>query len=366
MSGMDRGTWPLTYVECRERFRLAAAEVGADAAPHRLDAVGRHGEELTIDVVQVGSDRPRRALLVLSGTHGIEGYAGSAMQRDLLAHLAEREVPADAAVVLVHAVNPWGMSWWRRANEHNVDLNRNWGAGTGTVERPANDAYAEIHELLCPDGERPPDGDRFVAELTRLSTTRGLDWVRAAITAGQSSHPDGLYFAGRELQPSTRLVDTIASDRLLGAEAVLAIDLHTGHGRWGTSTLLSKAPPGGGDDCWIRETFADTPIETSGTPEAISATKGGQLAPGLLTRLGQGRHRTLTFELGTRSETRMIVAERAEHWAHRFDRRSDPAGAAAVWEHRVCSMPDDAEWERTALVLGRRVLHRALDVLPHL
>ncbi|MEM9564613.1 MAG: DUF2817 domain-containing protein [Actinomycetota bacterium] len=363
---MTGGTWPLTYVECRERFRRAATEAGAELEANRIDGVGRHGEDLTIDVAQLGSGRPRRVLLVLSGTHGIEGYAGSAMQRDLLAHLAGRDLPDDVAVIVVHAVNPWGMSWWRRANEHNVDLNRNWGAGTGGVERPDNEAYAEIHELLCPDGEQAPDGDRFVTELTRLSETRGLDWVRAAITAGQVSHPDGLYFAGRELQPSTRRLDAIATDRLVGAEAVLAVDLHTGHGRWGTSTLLSKAPLGGDDDRWIRRTFADTPIETSGAPEAISATKSGQLAPGLLARLGEGRHRSLTFELGTRSETRMIVAERAEHWAHRFDRRNDPVGAAAVWEHRVCSMPDDADWEETALVLGRRVLHRAMDVLPDL
>lgn len=355
------GLWPLTYLECRERFRRAALANGAELSAHPIEARGPAGEELTVDVARLGHPSPSRALLVTSGVHGIEGYAGSAIQLDLLGHLAASPPAHGIAVVLVHAVNPWGMAWWRRANEHNVDLNRNWF--DPTERRPINSAYDEIRAILCPDGPDLPDADAFVAELTRLSTSRGLDWVRHAITGGQYHDPDGLYYGGTEREPSTRLIERIADRELATTEEVLAVDLHTGHGANGTYTLLSRAPRGGDDDRWIRSTFDEDRVETTADPGATSAPKTGQLIPGALAALAPTRWRAITFELGTRSETRMIVAEQAEHWVHRHGDRSDPRHAAAVWQHRVCSIPDDRDWETTALRHGRTVLHRALDGL---
>jgi hypothetical protein len=53
-----------------------------------------------------------------SGVHGVEGYAGSAVQIDFLRNYARRTSscplsPGDLALI-VHAVNPHGMSWYRR------------------------------------------------------------------------------------------------------------------------------------------------------------------------------------------------------------------------------------------------------------
>ena len=56
-----------------------------------------------------------------------ENVVGSAVQ---LAWLSQRHrtlsVPEDAAIVLVHALNPFGFAWRRRWNENKVDLNRNF------------------------------------------------------------------------------------------------------------------------------------------------------------------------------------------------------------------------------------------------
>ena len=55
----------------------------------------------------------------------MEAFAGSAIQ---LLSLDEGlpDLPEDAALILVHVVNPYGMAWLRRFNEENVDLNRNF------------------------------------------------------------------------------------------------------------------------------------------------------------------------------------------------------------------------------------------------
>ncbi|KAL7540301.1 hypothetical protein ACHAXR_010016 [Thalassiosira sp. AJA248-18] len=71
-----------------------------------------------------------------SGTHGVEGYIGSAVQIRFLHELFlanEEQLGSKTAssgdrvrrVLLIHAINPFGMRHHRRANENNVDLNRN-------------------------------------------------------------------------------------------------------------------------------------------------------------------------------------------------------------------------------------------------
>jgi hypothetical protein len=45
-------------------------------------------------------------MLVVSGTHGVEGYYGSDCQIAWLDTLDEK-APADTAVLLIHLLNPW-------------------------------------------------------------------------------------------------------------------------------------------------------------------------------------------------------------------------------------------------------------------
>ena len=75
-----------------------------------------------------------------SGTHGIEGYLGSAIQLRFLHELFlqhEKQLRTNIVrapptkntpvkkVLLIHAINPHGMRHHRHTNENNVDLNRN-------------------------------------------------------------------------------------------------------------------------------------------------------------------------------------------------------------------------------------------------
>jgi len=61
----------------------------------------------------------------MSGIHGIEGFAGSAVQLALLDKWNRGELDGKPTIVLVHVMNPFGMANWRRWNENSVDLNRN-------------------------------------------------------------------------------------------------------------------------------------------------------------------------------------------------------------------------------------------------
>jgi hypothetical protein len=145
-----------TYQAARSRFIGAAGRAGAELSsfPHPL--AGLEGEELAIDVAQLGDPQAPNVLLLISATHGVEGYAGSALQSWWLDERSAR-LGAGTRVVIVHGFNPVGFSWVRRVNEDNVDLNRNFVDWT---EPPANDPYREIADLLVPlswtEETRPP------------------------------------------------------------------------------------------------------------------------------------------------------------------------------------------------------------------
>jgi threonine synthase len=108
-----------SYAVSRERF-LAGAH--ALASRHdvtidsrAIDPKGPAGETLALDFAIFGARRPAHALVLSSGTHGVEGYVGSAIQQHVLAEVLPRlALGPDTAVILQHANNPYGFAWGRR------------------------------------------------------------------------------------------------------------------------------------------------------------------------------------------------------------------------------------------------------------
>lgn len=357
----DRGELrlPLTYGECRARFRRAAGSVGSDVEAHAIEATGPDGQQLTIDVVALGAARPDRALVVLSGVHGVEGFVGSALQADLVRRLDPSSLPGDVAVLIVHAVNPWGMAHGRRQNESNVDLNRNWGRNE--TEPVPNPAYDLIHPLACPDSPELPTVDELFASAGALVAERGLVWVRDGITLGQYRHPDGLHFGGDRSEESTIVLERLFAARLGAAGWVLTIDLHTGHGPRGEITLLSDASPGTPQDRFLRNRFPGFRVEaTADNPDATTGQKSGQIANGMAQLLPNASCFGTCVEFGTATDEEQLVATYQEQWVHRRGLREDPAYGPIVWAYRRCFTPDDPQWEDQVLRTGRDLLRSAV------
>ncbi len=359
---------PLTYDECRARFRAAAADAAAAVDAHPITARGPFGQELSIDVAVIGSPRPTRALVVLSGVHGVEGFIGSTLQTDLLARLdtpgrlagghPEGGLPDDTAIVLVHAVNPWGMAHPRRQNESNVDLNRNWGRSR---REPAHNlAYDELHAIACPDTPTLPSVEDLLAQTGPIVEARGIDWVTDGITRGQYRHPDGLHFGGDQTEESCAILEAVLPQHLGAAERVLTIDLHTGVGAVNTVTLLSSQPVDSAQDRFLRSVFGDID-STVGNPDSASTVKSGPIAAGIADLLPDATCFSLTLEFGTAGDLEQLAATYHEQWVHRCGDLDDPEHRAARWRYRCCFTPDDPEWERQAIEAGTAHLDRAID-----
>ena len=310
----------------------------------------------------MGAGRPRRALTLLSGVHGVEGFVNSQLQTLLLERLDPATLPDDVAVVVIHAVNPWGMAWWRRQNESNVDLNRNWRRSDS--EPVHNDAYDIVHPFACPDTPELPSVEALMVDALTLVAEHGETWVRDAITVGQFRHPDGLHYGGVRTEASNAIVEDIVRTKLAGAERSLALDLHTGHGPSGEITLLSDQAPGTAQDRFLRQHFgADRVMATVANPDADTPAKTGQIAAGFADLLDGTVHHATAAEFGTAPDLEQLSATYLDTWVQRHGDRSDPEHAAVIWAYRSCFTPPDRAWETTCLQAGAALLDAAVDAV---
>src|SRR5688572_13491728 len=90
-----------SYAEARRKFVEAARRAGAKLASYKHpEERGPGGEPLYLDVTVLGPGDASRVFVVGSGTHGIEGYSGSAVQRAWLS--GRPRLPKGTAVVFFH------------------------------------------------------------------------------------------------------------------------------------------------------------------------------------------------------------------------------------------------------------------------
>ena len=192
-----------SYAEARGKFLAAALDAGARLHTYgRDDLKGSAGEDLACDVAILGPDNAARAALAITGTHGIEGFTGSAVLHRWLTSRrgGQRD---DVKIVLVHAINPWAFSHKTRTTENNVDLNRNFIRDNVGYQRE-NPAYDALAPFLHID---PSDARRSLAAYRAYKSY--LDqhgWhLENEMLEGQYHHPDGLFYAGKEPEWSNRL-----------------------------------------------------------------------------------------------------------------------------------------------------------------
>ena len=183
-----------SYAEVRSRVVNAARDAQATLTTVIHPRVGPDGGVLSSDIAWVGPEDAAKVLVVISGTHGVEGFFGSAVQAEWLRRPEFRELPQDIAVLFIHAINPYGFAWERRANEDNVDVNRNWINFASTL--PAAPGYDQLASDLCPTDWDLKTQERTGAALGARIAEHGVAVFQQAVSGGQWTHPKGLFYGG--------------------------------------------------------------------------------------------------------------------------------------------------------------------------
>jgi hypothetical protein len=214
-----------TYREARDKF-LAAAEAAGGACEHHAlpGQVGPDGQALFLDTAWIGPADADVVLVSLSGTHGAEGFCGSAAQTAWLQ--ARPALPRGVAQLFVHAVNPFGYAHMVRNNENNVDLNRN--CIDFAAPRPANQLYDRFHMTLpVRIGFDEALIDEWEASYEAFWTEHGA-WVASdAATRGQYTQPSGVHFGGDAPQWSVVTLSDVLRRYCGRARHVVYLDWHT-------------------------------------------------------------------------------------------------------------------------------------------
>lgn len=217
-----------------------------------------------------GRARADRAILVVSGTHGMEGYAGSLCQsRWLKTH--GHGAGADTTIVWLHAHNPYGFAWGRRVNEQNIDLNRNYHDGEPLPENPGYDELAHALDPLDLGEDTLVGAD---AALLEFAGRHGMDGIQAAVSAGQYRHPTGLSYGGTEPTHSQHVMREVLATHLAATERVVILDLHTGLGEYGALELITDEPPGGAGFDRARSWWGDHVVSMT-SEDSVSADLAG-------------------------------------------------------------------------------------------
>lgn len=347
------------YATARRRFIDAATAAGASLHHHPLPDRGPAGEDLVIDVAVLGAPDAPTAVLVVSGTHGVEGFAGSLCQSAWLEDHAVTLPPADVAMVFVHAINPYGFAWVRRVNEGNVDLNRNF---VDFDDLPENEGYEEIAEALAPAAWSGPERESADAALLDLLTTKGLGPVQEAISAGQYRHPDGLFYGGTAPTRSHEVLHEIITDHLGGKERVAVLDLHTGLGPWAEVELITPEVPGTpAYDRAISWWGGQVASNTAG--KSVSSPLSGEWLNRLDDWLDGVEVTQVALEWGTVDAVTVLQALRADNWLHVHGDPTGPDAPAIKAELRAAFAPDDPAWAAAVHQRFVEVLGNTLDAL---
>lgn len=345
------------YQKCRAQFLAASQQVGYLPREHNTWVLPQNlvNEELAIDGVWLGDPNAARVLVMISGTHGVEGYCGSAAQSFLLTELKQLTdpIPDNFAILMIHALNPWGMYWARRCDQDGIDLNRNF---VDFNQLPDTDSriYQVLEALALPQSER-------TARMGSLVTEWGSEAFERVVSEGQYQIPWAPFYGGTEPAFSARIIDQITAHWQLAQRELVVIDIHSGLGPWAYGELISDHAVGSAGEAFSHSLFGAAVANTL-KGESFSLPKYGLMDFYWHAVMNQGCY--LTLEFGTYPGAKLFEVLCADHlfWREQsgFDLGYQPYQPIrqAMLSH-FC--PKDSLWQQAILFKCWQVLNRVIE-----
>lgn len=348
-----------TYSAARLKILETAKRFGAAHRAYVNPNRGPDGEELATDTFWFGNRNAEDVLLLVSATHGVEGFCGSAAQLDWLTCGGPAMLGENQAALLVHAINPFGFAWLRRATEEGIDLNRNGIDFSQPL--PENPGYAFLADAFVPSSLDKKTVEATERRIANYRAEQGEVNFENARSGGQYTHPEGLFYGGTGHAWSTKTLQAIVAEYdLKNRHNVALIDYHTGLGPFGYGEPICGHKPGeiGQARCraWYGESLGEPLLgKSSSLPIAGLSQYAWARAIGA----------PLTFialEFGTYPLDVGVEALRGDHWLHAYgdvDWNSEEARRIkAALRHFY--HPDTLDWRQMVLMRSRQVFEQAV------
>jgi hypothetical protein len=353
-----------TYAEARRKFLDLASERDAMVVSvvHPTER-GAEGEDLAIDVAVFGDVNAGKTLFLISGTHGQEGFLGSALQIEFLRSI---EISDGLNVVALHALNPWGFSHLSRTDDANIDLNRNFNEGTSNLVD--DELYPILFRAMCPDDWTEETMD-WSAVRENIVREHGFKRMITVLAGGQIIEPTGLNFVGFGLSWSRTVISEILPQIFAKAKKIAFIEWHTGLGKFAELSHLCSFEPGSpayervfdwmGEEA--RTSFAATFEVTGGETPSYE----GLFSAWLPSTAPHAEWTGVLIEVGTYDNLTVGDAVRMDRWL-RFGRGRSSIPREEMRRTMMDRLnPKDPEWRAKALSNGLDAQIRALRGLEN-
>ena len=347
-----------SYAEARPKFCSAAAAAGGRIRSWlNPKAKGPNGETLYLDTARFGPADAANMLVLIAGTHGVEGHCGSGAEIAWLRNRGPSKLPEDTGALVIHAINPYGFAWSRRVTEDNVDLNRNFVDHDKAY--PRNQGYETLAAALLPRDWNEESHAETARALNAYTQQHGAFGLQGAITAGQYTHPDGVFFGGHKPGWSNRTIRVIARQELSSARRVGVIDFHTGLGPFGHGELIAAAPPDAKSFRRARAWYGDE-MTSSEEGTSTSAIVVGVMVDSFPQELPDAEVTSIAIEYGTYPVAEVLNAVRADNWLHQRGDLASPLGKAIKADIKERFFPSGDEWREMVWARAEQTIGWAL------
>jgi hypothetical protein len=350
------------FFEAREKFLAAAgaAKASVTSVLHPR-AKGPGGRDIYMDCAVLGDPTAACAIVVISGTHGPEGYCGSGVQTGLLLDGQAQAWAKSMRVVLIHAHNAYGFAWDTRFNEDNIDLNRNY-LETFDAPLPANPNYELLSEFAAPSQRDTETLQSAERALLGFASEHGFPALQAALSGGQYSHPKGVYYGGVAPSWSHVTLKRFLSQSCRDAKKIVTIDMHTGLGPFGHGEIITDAAPGSAHYDRQASIWGDEIFSTK-DGSSVSAELSGTMDNALETAFAPAWSASIAIEFGTIDPMSVFRATQASSWLHCYGDPEGPEAGAITKEIRAAFYPETDEWKTMVWERSLAVIGRAADAL---
>jgi hypothetical protein len=351
---IDTKVFPASYFSGRQLWlaHLAQLPNPIQILPYPCFGVGPEGESLITDTAWIGDKDASKVVVLIGGTHGIEGFAGSAVQIDhsLLVGSSHLIIPADTAILMIHALTPWGYAWQRRCDAGGVDLNRNVVDFTGPL--PENPGYELLRSAFFLS-----DAKQRKIAFTEFEQQHGREVLETAISAGQYTDPAGPFYGGHAPAHGRWVTEELIAKYSLRERDLAVIDLHTGLGPYGYGEIICDHAPDSAGTAVAYNMYGDSvTLPLLGTSSSVPKT-------GLLDyawhAIMNERSCYITLEFGTFRTNQLFEILLRDHqlWALQ-DNLQARSEHSKVMQHHFC--PDNQAWKEMVLFRARQVISQAL------
>ena len=352
------------YAEARAKFLKAAEACDAKITSYENPALGPNGEKLTTDVAWLGPANAKKVIITISATHGVEGFAGSAIQSGWFeTGEALKNLRPDMALLAIHANNPYGFAWLRRFNEDNIDVNRNFIDFDEKL--PENKGYDELAKALC-----PTKWTFLVRTLTLLrigiyKEIHGEPATQKATSHGQYHYPKGIFYGGSKPTLSRSNLFEILETALKNVEFAAVVDIHTGLGECAAdeeicnlskadSARINKAKEWYGLGCKSPELDGD---------KSVSGGVKGNCVRGIVEKFPDKMVTGISLEFGTQPALKALTAVRADTWLQFYGDQNSIKGREIKQQIRDAFYCDDPNWKNTIFEKGVEILNITCEKL---